>query len=303
MRLGESDPSSIRESIRAAITEMDRAKSEPDLDIYMRGPLQKIAWADENLQHFGQVIQDFLNKHPFQIVEDINQLTGNKHFQIKYSFPFPRESAGRFIGYALYDLRSALEHMAVIAARVSNQVDIRQVNFPFAPTKKLLNERLYKEKSGRKPLCHYVGQNFAQFIEDQEPCEDGNKFLWDFGKISNHDRHIEILPTTANVMPVSYGKVVANGGVDGQNRTGTVAFVANAGNPEYGITISIGGPDATFSIGDSQSPDISTNTDVLFSGTQVFEGASVYQTVSASSKMIRRMIEEASVLLCNADVV
>lgn len=283
--------------IHDAIERMDRPNLARSPDLSLAGSEEKLAWAYENIERSEQILDAFLASQPTTIIQRIDNQTGNKHFQLKYVRPFPREIA-RYTGYALYDLRSALEHVAVTAARKYGCVDLRHVNFPFASSERNLREILFIGRGKREALQKFIGTEFAKFIADEKPYKGGNDFLWDLGRISNHDRHVEVIPISALASVSAFRNISAFGGPDGRDRPGTAGLVFdNPGNLEHGITVSIGGPDAMFILHDEDEPNIDIPTEIQFRNTETFDGQPVFETLHRAHKLVTDIIDRARIVL------
>jgi len=282
-----------RQLIHDAIERMDRPDVPRLPDVAFTGPEEKLGWAYENIESASHLFEEFLASKPVELVEAIDVVTGNKHFQLKATRPLPREIP-RLVGYAIYDLRSALEHTAIIAARKNGCTELRRIKFPFAKSDGELNDMLDKGKSALRPL---VGDEFADFLIAERPYPGGNDFLWGFGRLSNHDRHIEIIPIGNAATPTAFGDIRSIGGSDGP-RPGTAGIVfGNPGDLQHGITVSIGGPDATFTSTDGGEPNIGIASELCFRDTEAFEGKSVLNTLYEAHGLVPDIILRARALL------
>lgn len=172
--------------------------------------------------------------------------TGNRLLRAKLREPVP-DSISLEVGEIIYQLRSTLDLLVTALAR-ANGCDGKGQMFPFA---KDAADFAGKQAQGK---ISQLPQKDRDTIAGLKPYGGGDDFLWAFGKLANQDKHIDLIPCTANTQGVldsfdisfdGVGDILIGGDGEGRLDLGvTLIALGSAGaiTPKSaGSTIEVGG--------------------------------------------------------------
>ena len=163
-----------------------------DLD----GVRVKIARASEHLGELRRRLDDFAQSKPYSVVVEIDPQSGDQLFKVDREPDRPPDLP--VIGDILYNLRSALDHLAW-------QLVLRAGGTPDRPTAfPIYNDP--KKFRGSRAQGKMTGMNNAMkaAIEKHQPCFGRNPYrnqaLWGLEEYGNIDKHRRALlvPTSAD---------------------------------------------------------------------------------------------------------
>ena len=210
-----------------------------------------------------------------------------KTIKVRVTEPVP-DILGRWAGYALYDLRSCLEHLAIIAARQHGCpiADLQWVKFPFSKDESGLNKMLFTSVKGRSPaLSSLFGDRFTKKIVELKPYPAGNDFLWRFSRLANHDRHVEVVPASN-----TQGVIQGMGNVTIRNATlsGAAFILGGFSNLHDGIPIA--GP-MSLSGEFKHEGQLKVAAQICFGEATEFSAEPVVPILRKSVQMIRDIVQ------------
>jgi len=154
--------------------------------ITLSGPKLKIKRASEQARDISFIIQEAFTGDRYAVFCDVDPPTGNRSLKIKLANPLP-DSTPLIAAELIYHLRSALDQMTVELAR-ANGTDDKGVFFPFAGDAK----EFYGVSTQRK--IQKLAPADISAINALQPYKGGNDVLWALGRLSNLDKHIDLIP-------------------------------------------------------------------------------------------------------------
>jgi hypothetical protein len=86
-------------------------------------------------------------------------------------------------GESLYNLRSALDHLACRLAEINGSTDISKTAFPFGKTKEVFDRPQVQEKIAQ------LSDEARVLISNLKPYKGGNDLLWAIHELNKTDKH------------------------------------------------------------------------------------------------------------------
>lgn len=182
------------------------------------GAVAKVAHANHHIAAFAQEAGRYFAKRPYQAIQTPYTDTGEPGYHLYERLSFPERRLALFIGDALHNLRSALDHLACACA-IAHGESPDHTQFPILLKETGLEQKLLKDLDKAGPVA--IG-----LVRALAPTPRGNPMLAALHKLDIIDKHRLILPVacTMNVeiqvggfegMPV----ITARGGTAPPERT------------------------------------------------------------------------------------
>jgi hypothetical protein len=151
-------------------------------DERLKGPRLKVERANAHIVDLQRAVEAFLETNPYTVATKRHPQTGQLLYYMKGVEP-PPPAIALMIGDILFNLRSALDHLAVQFLLKSN---------PAAPTYDVYFP-VYKDATeyGQKAPRRIRGlpQDAVDFINAAKPYKGGNEDIWRLNKLNNIDKH------------------------------------------------------------------------------------------------------------------
>ncbi|MBI5557790.1 MAG: hypothetical protein HY885_09150 [Deltaproteobacteria bacterium] len=239
------------------------------------GPIIKVKRANEQIGNIASILQESFSGDRYAAFCDVDPQIKNRFLKVKLVKPLP-EDLPLLVAELIYHLRSALDQMTVELAR-SNGADSKGVYFPFAGD--------FKEfiATGTQRKIQSLSPSDIEAICNLQPYKGGNDLLWALGKISNIDKHIDLIPvgSIARGMTISNATFVAG-------EEGITLGDETRGRLDDGIVI--------LSVGTGGSIDFKLNTqinitaDVIFGEVEFFKNWSLVPTLHQLTQLVGDII-------------
>jgi hypothetical protein len=158
------------------------------------GPKLKIARAHEHLKALEREIQAFARSKPCAVVSDFDPKTGEKFWRVQGDPAPPPVTLSPIIGDALYNFRSALDHLVWQLIKANGKRPSERSAFPICKTAESFERHARLKIKGLAP-----GAQTA--IERHQPYHGRNpwreeRLLW-LDSLCNIDKHRHLNLTTA----------------------------------------------------------------------------------------------------------
>jgi hypothetical protein len=152
-------------------------------DERLNGAQLKSHWAELHIDNAERVISKFLRTNPYEIATKRDPQTRNLLYYL-VSAPSPPAALSLIIGDALFNLRSALDHLAqqFYLLGTGSTASARRPAFPIYESVKE-----YADESPRK--VKGMRQDAVDFITAAKPYKGGNDALWRLNELNNIDKH------------------------------------------------------------------------------------------------------------------
>lgn len=178
----------------------------------------KVAHANRHVAAFAQEAGRYFAKRPYQAIQTPHTDTGEPGYYLYERLVFPDRRLALFIGDALHNLRSALDHLACACA-IAHGESPDHTQFPILLKETGLEQKLLKDLGKAGPVA-------IDLVRALNPTPLGNPMLAALHELDITDKHRLILPVacTMNVeiqvggfegMPV----ITARGGTAPPERT------------------------------------------------------------------------------------
>ncbi len=152
---------------------------------YLTGVFAKMHRAWHHIQDLDLIFERWIKTQPWSVETECNAEGRPKRLVFRIHSPIPAE-AGLVVGDALHNLRSALDHLAGVAA-TRNGRSTKGVYFPVAP-----NEASFPSASADKlRKCPDV---FRSFVAGLHPYGGGNEAIHTLHHLDILDKHQVLAP-------------------------------------------------------------------------------------------------------------
>jgi hypothetical protein len=152
-------------------------------DERLAGAKLKAQWAELHIGNAEQVISKFLAPHPYKVgTKHDPQARQWRYYLVKAASP--PAALSLIIGDALFNLRSALDHLAqqFYLLGTGSTTSARHVAFPiWGDATKYATESPRQVKGMR--------QDAIDFLNAAKPYKGGNDALWRLNELNNIDKH------------------------------------------------------------------------------------------------------------------
>lgn len=156
------------------------------------GPKLKIERANEHVTDLHAFIIKFMESNPTEIITERDPQGIQDWYVFRWTAN-PPERISIIIGEVLYNLRSALDHLACALAKLNGATTISDVYFPFAGSEQEFDSERTKRKMNR------LSADAIKLIRELKPYRGGNDFLWCLNKLNCIDKHQVIIVAGAVV--------------------------------------------------------------------------------------------------------
>ncbi|MGE4334980.1 MAG: hypothetical protein AB7E55_03270 [Pigmentiphaga sp.] len=245
----------------------------------LHGPRIKIRRANHQIDQAWQEIAAFFKKDPYAIVEEREAETGQRLLKIKLTERLP-DTVLLLVPEAIYHLRSTLDQLMVALARRAGVKNVSHIYFPFGETVDAI-ERATQTINGKKGKLAGIPLEAQQMVMELEPYKGGNDDLWGLNRLSNVDKHLDLVPLgSINTSLLMSGLHLRNAGIEltGENRLDT------------GITIIRLGEGGSVT-GLHDKANIQIAPQVAFGDVDVFSGKPVIPTLRRLSQLTEGIVD------------
>jgi hypothetical protein len=160
----------------------------------LQGTWLKIDRACEHLEAFEDALPDFRKRDPCHWADETDPNTGDKIWRVQGRPLDPPVEWNVIIGDALYNFRSALDHLAWQLVLANGNTPTRHTAFPICTS-----ASLYAQSSPRK--VKRMSKTAIALIEETQPCfgrnPHRNKLLAWLDGLHNVDKHRHLNLTVA----------------------------------------------------------------------------------------------------------
>lgn len=180
----------------------------------LEGPRRKIQRAKEHIDEFERIVEWYKARKPVGITRYVDEEQGVHRYEMVGLFPPPPE-LGLRAGEALYQLRSALDHIVYSFGEIAgiDARDARRTEFPIHDDRKVFLELDQKGKPSRRSGLYRIGmlpQRVQDRIESFQPYHRGSARhadpLWVLKVLRDLDTHRSVQPIFAGVRyPLEFG--------------------------------------------------------------------------------------------------
>ena len=147
---------------------------------YLESSREKIKRANKNLADLNVLVNDFRDSKGYEVVIDRDTKARQKIHRLRINKE-PPPSWGPVVGDILYDLRSALDHLACDLVRAGGGTCDSTTEFPIAKNRKAFESRLGSVKGARiKSL---------KVLRAHKPYSGGNDLLWTLHQLNRVEKH------------------------------------------------------------------------------------------------------------------
>lgn len=148
----------------------------------LAGINEKIRRAKQHVNDLESAIRVFLDRQPYRIVSEEQPETGKKLYRVRVAEQ-PPKSWATFIGDAVHNLRSALDHLAWQLVEAGGGMPGDQTAFPVGNDVKSLESELARRVHGAHPEA-------VDAIRRLQPYKGGNgDLLWRLHRLDIYDKH------------------------------------------------------------------------------------------------------------------
>ncbi len=155
------------------------------------GAVVKVEHANRHIAAFAQEASRYFAKRPYQAIQAAHTDTGEPGYYLYERLLFPDRRLALFIGDALHNMRSALDHLACACA-TARGATFNRTQFPI-----LLKEAGF-EKKLRDDLCD-AGPLAIDLVRALAPTPTGNPQLAALHELDIIDKHRLILPVACTM--------------------------------------------------------------------------------------------------------
>jgi hypothetical protein len=156
----------------------------------LAGPKSKLVWATKRIRELYDLQSAFFRDNTYALVGCVDPRTRHRLVILRAVEPMP-DGVYHLTAEIVYHLRSALDQTVCALAIANGQSPNTQTAFPFADSQQEFEEK--KTLNRLKLLTPYA----ADLIRGFGSYKGGNDALWAFNKLSNIDRHNDLIPSGA----------------------------------------------------------------------------------------------------------
>jgi hypothetical protein len=154
-------------------------------DVRLNGAKLKAKWAWLHITHAQRTISEFMgaNPKPYKISTKVDPQTRELRYYLA-RVESPPEVLSLIIGDALFNLRSALDHLAqqFYLLGSGTTTPSARTQFPICESAKEYADQSPNRLKGMR-------QDAVDFIDATKPYKGGNDELWRLNKLNNIDKH------------------------------------------------------------------------------------------------------------------
>lgn len=158
------------------------------------GPKLKIARAHEHLKALEREIQAFARSRPCAVVSDFDPKTGEKFWRVQGDPAPPPVTLSPIIGDALYNFRSALDHLVWQLIEANGETPSEQSAFPISKTAESFKRYGRPKIKGMTPTAQTAIERYQPYHGVNPYREE--RLLW-LDRLCNIDKHRHLNLTTA----------------------------------------------------------------------------------------------------------
>ncbi|PZU05997.1 hypothetical protein [Sphingomonas sp.] len=155
------------------------------------GAIAKVAHANRHIAAFAQEAGRYFAKRPYQVVQTPHTDTGEPGYYLYERLGFPDRRLALFIGDALHNLRSALDHLACACA-IAQGESPDHTQFPILLKETGLEQKLRKDLVKAGPVA-------IDLVGALAPTPLGNPMLAALHELDIIDKHRLILPVACTM--------------------------------------------------------------------------------------------------------
>ena len=155
------------------------------------GAVAKVEHANRHIAAFAQEAGRYFAKRPYQVVQTPHTDTGEPGYYLYERLGFPNRRLALFIGDALHNLRSALDHL-VSACAIARGESPDRTQFPILLKEPGLEQKLLQDLGKAGPVAIGLVRSLA-------PTPLGNPMLTALHQLDITDKHRLILPVACTM--------------------------------------------------------------------------------------------------------
>jgi hypothetical protein len=155
------------------------------------GAIAKVEHANRHIAAFAEAAGRYFAKRPYQVVQTPHTDTGQPGYYLYERLGFPDRLLALFIGDALHNLRSALDHLACACAIARGETP-DHTQFPILLKETGLEQKLQKDLGKAGPVA-------IDLVRALSPTPIGYSTLAALHKLDIADKHRLILPVACTM--------------------------------------------------------------------------------------------------------
>ena len=155
------------------------------------GAVAKVEHANRHIAAFAQTAGCYFAKRPYQVVQTPHTDTGEPGYYLYERLVFPDRRLALFVGDALHNLRSALDHL-VSACAIAHGESPGRTQFPILLKETGLQHKLLQDLDRAGPVA--IG-----LVRALAPTPLGNPMLAALHELDITDKHRLILPVACTM--------------------------------------------------------------------------------------------------------
>jgi hypothetical protein len=257
------------------------SKAPPENELLL-GAHAKVLRALSHVDHLDAAIDELFSGDFWEMY-----LEGDENFVKIRSKHVISHDMRLTVGEAVYQLRSALDHIAVAVAKKAG-VKSKDVYFPLAGS---LNDFEASEKY--LSLCT-INAGAAAAIRGFNPFKGGNDLLWGLGPLANVDKHNEMIV----LRHVGNAVVIRN-----LHAVGAQIIVGGGNRIDEGIVVAKLGPSGTLTSMDNSKPNFEIKANLCFGAFEPFQNYLISPTLRHLAGLVSEIISAVEPHLSPTDAV
>jgi hypothetical protein len=143
-------------------------------------PREKVKRANHHIKDLEGLIRDFLDSKPYEVFIEEDVQAGRKRHRLRIRRE-PPPSWGPVIGEVLFNLRSALDHLACQLVILGGGPCTHETEFPVAKNRQAFESRLGSVKG--------AGKDAIKILRACKPYSGGNDLLWSLHQLNRVEKH------------------------------------------------------------------------------------------------------------------
>lgn len=247
---------------------------------HFSGVRLKIEWAGEKVREVqGRIDTFFGNPDAYTPFCEVEPETGRRLLKARLVDKLPSDLL-RITAEHVYHVRSALDLLACALATINGETT-KNVYFPFAGD---ANEFVGPGTQGK---IKKLAPDDVAIISSLKPYRGGNDVLWALSRLSNIDRHVDLIPVTDGARRATIHNAEFFAGTIGYG----IGIATRSGESLYdGVTLVDVGPDGNF--GFSEKTQVNLAADVVFGNVDVFAGKSLVPTLHQLTQLVDGIVRQ-----------
>jgi len=240
----------------------------------------KIKWAYAKIHELNACIKSAFAGERCAPFCEVEPDSGRRVLKVRLVDPVSDDLL-RIVAEHVYHLRSSLDQLAVVLARLNGATTTTGIYFPFA------GDAAEFASAGTQRKTSKLNAADVELIWALKPYRGGDNALWGLSRLSNVDKHIELIPVANGPHSVTVTHVEFFAGTIGFGIG--VGAIPGAVEPlNSGVTVADVGPDGTF--GFTEQSQVQLEADVVFGDVEVFKGLSVTVTLFDLTQQIEKIV-------------